>query len=182
VANVRGGVLSAERQGAAANPADMAAAPAGRASFGLPELDALLDGGLVRDTSTLLAGSVGVGKTAMALHFALAGARAGEPTIYLSFRETIAQLLLRADAFALGPELRRAAADGGTLTFLRFAPIELDPDIMADQLLAVLDRTAARRLVIDSILELERASSRRTGRAVWPTTRRRYWKHSGSGA
>ena len=157
VANVRGGVLSAERQGAAANPADMAAAPAGRASFGLPELDALLDGGLVRETSTLLAGSVGVGKTAMALHFALAGARAGEPTIYLSFRETIDQLLLRADAFALGPELRRAAADGGTLTFLRFAPIELDPDMMADQLLAVLDRTAARRLVIDSILELERA-------------------------
>jgi circadian clock protein KaiC len=66
-----------------------------RAVFGLPELDALLNGGLTRETSTLVLGSPGTGKTLLALHFALAGIDAGEPTVYLGFRETRGQLLRR---------------------------------------------------------------------------------------
>jgi len=50
----------------------------GRATFGLPELDAVLGGGLPLHSSTLLAGSTGVGKTLTALLFAAAGARQGE--------------------------------------------------------------------------------------------------------
>ncbi len=51
----------------------------GRAAFGLAELDSLLGGGLTRGTSTLVVGSLGTGKTTLALHFALAGAQAGAP-------------------------------------------------------------------------------------------------------
>ncbi len=129
----------------------------GRASFGLPQLDQLLEGGLVPETSTLLAGSLGTGKTVIGLHFALAGARAGEPVVYLSFRESVEQILRKAQALGRDAELRAAIEPGGGLTFLRFVPVELNGDVMADQVLSLLDRTRARRLVIDSILELERA-------------------------
>ena len=128
-----------------------------RAAFGLPELDALLSGGLTRETSTILQGSPGAGKTLLALHWVLTGIAAGEPTVYLGFRENRRQLLLHADAFGLGIPLRAALAPGGPLTFLRLAPVELDPDVLADALLEALDRSGARRLVIDSIGELERA-------------------------
>lgn len=138
-------------------PAQSSGAGSGRASFGLPELDALLNGGLTRGTSTLLAGSLGTGKTLLALHFALTGVRAGEAAVYVSFRETARQLAEKADTFALGTQLRAALAPGGGLTLLRWDPVDLIPDIIADRLLKALDATGARRLVVDSVLELERA-------------------------
>ena len=128
-----------------------------RAPFALPELDALLGGGLTRETSTLLLGSPGAGKTLLALHWVLADTTAGEPAVYLGFRESRRQLLHAADTFGLGPALRAALAPGGPLTFVRLAPVELDPDVLADATLAALDRAGARRLVIDSVGELERA-------------------------
>lgn len=128
-----------------------------RATFGMPELDMLLGGGLTRHTSTLLAGSLGTGKTLLALHFALAGVSRGEPTLFLGFRETGEQLVQKADAFDMGLQLRKALAPGGGLTLQRWEPIELDPDQVATDLLAAIEQTGVRRLVIDSIAELERA-------------------------
>lgn len=133
-----------------------------RATFDLPELDALLMGGLTRRTSTLLAGSLGVGKTHLAVQFALAGVRAGEPVVFLGFRETAAQLQYRADSVGLGEPWRAALAPSGGLTLLRYDPLELDPDQIADHLLGALDRTGARRLVLDSLMELEAAVRERS--------------------
>ncbi len=137
-----------------------AAEPAaiGRAPFGLPALDALLGGGLTRDSRTLVVGRLGTGKTLLALHFALDGVRAGEPTVFLGFRESPGQLAQKADLFALGEGLRAALAPGGGLTLLRLPPVELDPDVLAARLLAALDRAGARRLVVDSMAEIERAA------------------------
>ena len=129
----------------------------GSAAFGLPRLDALMDGGLTRGTSTLVVGSLGTGKTLLALHFAVAGAASGEPTLLLGFRESHRQLRLKADPFQLGPQLERALAPDGNLTFIRWSPVELVPDIVADQLLNLLDTLGIRRLVVDSASELERA-------------------------
>jgi circadian clock protein KaiC len=142
-----------EEDAPGAAPADAAA----RAPFGLPELDALLGGGLTRATPTLVYGSPGTGKTLLGLHFALAGVRAGEPVVFLGFHETRRELLHKADAFALGSELRRALAPDGGLTLLRQPPVERDADMLADGLLAALDRTGARRLVVDSLAAVERA-------------------------
>ena len=130
------------------------------AAFGVPGLDAALDGGLVRGTLTLVAGSLGTGKTTIVLAFALAGIAAGEPALLLGFRETPAQLRLKARLFGAESALERALAPGGGLEMLYMPPVELDPDIVADQLLAALDRTGARRLIIDSTAELERAVAR----------------------
>jgi circadian clock protein KaiC len=128
-----------------------------RARLDLPELDGLLGGGLTRASPTLVYGSPGTGKTLLGLHFALAGVRAGEPAVFLGFHETRRELEEKADAFTLGPELRRALAPGGGITLLRQPPVERDADVLADELLAALDRTGARRLVVDSLGAVERA-------------------------
>ncbi len=125
--------------------------------FALPSLDALLGGGLTRGTSTLLTGSLGTGKTLLSLHFAVAGVRMGEPVVYLGFRETMPQLLAKADAFALGQEVRAGLSARGALTLIRWEPVEMIPDQVLDHLLLMLDQTQARRLVIDSLAELQRA-------------------------
>jgi len=139
-------------------PVEAGPAPSAvRAAFGLPELDAILGGGLPRETATLVLGGVGTGKTLLGLSFALAGAAADEPTLFLSLRENRRQLLSKADAFGHGAALRTALAPGGNLTLLRRPPVELDVERLADELLAEIDRAGARRLVIDSIAEWERA-------------------------
>jgi len=133
-----------------------------RVGFNLPELDAMLNGGFARGTSTVLAGSLGTGKTLLALHFAIAGICAGEPAIYLSFREREHDLLRMAQPFALSSSLTAAldSANGKALTLVAMPPLQIDPDIVAERLVALLDQTGERRLVIDSIVELARAIER----------------------
>jgi circadian clock protein KaiC len=132
--------------------------PQSRVSFGLPTLDALLNGGLTPGTSTMIMGSLGTGKTLLGLHFALEGTRQNEQTVFLGFRESYHQLLLKTHPFTLGQELRAALAPDGPLTLLRWPPVELNADTLANELLDALDRTNAKRLVVDSITELERAA------------------------
>lgn len=128
-----------------------------RAAFAVPELDALLGGGLSAATATLLVGGPGTGKTLLSLQFLHAGLLAGEPGALLGFHETERELLKKAAPFAFGEGLRRALAPGGGLSLLRQPPVERDADILADLLLTELDRVGARRLVIDGLHELERA-------------------------
>ncbi len=112
--------------------------PHAPAAFDLHELDLLLGGGLTRQTSTLLTGSLGTGKTILALTFALAGVRHKEPVLFLGFRETIEQLKQKMHGFTHEASLQRALAPGGRLTVQRWDPIELDPDQVATELLAAL--------------------------------------------
>jgi circadian clock protein KaiC len=64
----------------------------GQASSGIPGLDDILAGGFERDRVYLLEGSPGTGKTTAALSFLMAGARAGERTLYISLSETDEEL------------------------------------------------------------------------------------------
>ncbi len=127
-----------------------------RTRFDLPELDAMLAGGIPRGTCTLLAGSLGTGKTFLATAYAMAAVRAGEPTVFLGFRESRAQLVQAASPFAFGAEFARALEPGGDLLVLDIPPIKLNPDVLGERLLGELDRSGARRLIIDSLAELER--------------------------
>ena len=66
--------------------------PRDRASTGIPGLDAILMGGLERQQLYLIEGTPGSGKTTLALHFLMEGARLGEKCLYITLSETAREL------------------------------------------------------------------------------------------
>jgi circadian clock protein KaiC len=70
------------------------------AATGIEGLDDVLGGGLTRGRVFLLEGSPGTGKTTVAMQFLLAGAAAGEKTLYITLSETEDEL--RASAASHG--------------------------------------------------------------------------------
>ena len=94
----------------------------------------------VRSLRGTKVGSLGTGKSTLGLRFALTGAMQGEPALFLSFRETPAQLQIKARIFDAEDVLDRALAPSGGLKLLHTLPVEIDPDVVADHVLMALDR------------------------------------------
>jgi circadian clock protein KaiC len=90
----------------------------GPVKTGVAELDRILIGGLARDRLFLIEGTPGTGKTTLALHFLIEGARNGETCLYITLSETASEL--RAMAASHGWSL-----DGVALVEL--VPLEADP-------------------------------------------------------
>ena len=77
---------------------------------GVPELDRVLGGGMVRGAAVLLAGEPGVGKSTLLLEVAAQTARSGLRTLYVTGEESASQVRLRADRTGgVHPELYLAA-------------------------------------------------------------------------
>jgi len=131
-----------------------------RAAFGVPELDALMGGGLPAGSATMLAGSMGIGKTLFSSHFALEGARKGEKALFVSFFEGLGPIVTRAQRIGLDLQ---PAVSSGALRFLYLPPTDVEADVLIDRVLAEIARMRARRLVIDGvgILELSIADADR---------------------
>jgi circadian clock protein KaiC len=128
-----------------------------RVGFGLPELDRLLGGGVYRQTTTIIAGGTGVGKTLLSLYFAESGARAGEPSLFVSLSEPTKVLVQRARRVGLD---LAGQLESGRLT-LDFCPaIEAEADHLAEYLLRRVEQLGARRLVLDGLSLLEDTLSR----------------------
>ncbi len=123
-----------------------------RAEVGIPGFDdALFPGGILRGSSTLLAGDPGVGKTVTALHFILNGALRGEPGVYVTFQEDPNQLATISRNF--GFDLEKIANEG-RFDLLYHSPVEIDIDEMALKIIEAIEKIGAKRLVIDSISDL----------------------------
>lgn len=71
---------------------------------GIPEMDALLGGGLSRGTSTLLMGPAGSGKSAMATQYAVAAAQRGERSAMYVFDEALDTAVERSKGLGIGLE------------------------------------------------------------------------------
>jgi len=133
-------------------PTDPPAWRTERAGFGIPDIDSLLDGGLNVGTSTLAAGTPGLGKTLLALHFLAEGARRNEPGLLAGFTETAVQLRQKAGMFGIDLVAAEAA---GTIELLTVPPHDLDADLVAWLIRERVEQRGVRRLVIDSATELE---------------------------
>jgi circadian clock protein KaiC len=117
-----------------------------RLSSGIPGLDELLGGGLLKRSMTLLSGSAGTGKTIFAIQFLLEGAKDGERGVYITLEEGPEQIL--AGAAALGLPLEQAIEKG----LIEIVYLSAD-HIRAAQFLTVLtdkvSQSKADRLVLD---------------------------------
>jgi circadian clock protein KaiC len=131
-----------------ASPQAVAAVNRVRLGFGVPQLDAMLDGGLFSSSTTMVLGPPGSGKTLLGLHFLAAGARAGEPGLHFGFYETPTRLIDK--AAQVGLAVSSFAADG-LLEILWQSPLEDVLDALAERLLEAVKRRQVRRLVIDGL-------------------------------
>jgi circadian clock protein KaiC len=114
----------------------------------VPELDALLGGGLARGSSTLLLGPAGCGKSSMGAQFAVASARKGERAAIFVFDETLETYAAR--AAGMGLDIRKHIEDG-LIKLQQVDPAELAPGEFAHAVLKSVDKGRARVVVIDSL-------------------------------
>ena len=115
-----------------------------RITTGIPALDLMLDGGLWPGASTMVAGPSGAGKTLMGLHFIFGGAEHGEPGVIATLQENPTQL----DRMLGG--LGWPLADPGVEVMYR-SPVDIYIDEWVHDLLHAVERTGARRVLIDSL-------------------------------
>lgn len=132
--------LAADHQAGAAIDED-----AQRIPTGTPDLDDMLMGGLPQGHSLLVAGPSGAGKTILGTCFLQQGVRLGEKGVSMSFEKGTSRL--RNGALA-------RMVQAGEVTIIESRMIDLTIDELLDELLATIDRTKARRVVIDSLSEL----------------------------
>jgi circadian clock protein KaiC len=127
-----------------------------RLSFGIPELDKMLGGGVPEGDSVLVAGSSGTGKSVLATQFIAEGIRHGEPGIVAVFEERPQAYAERATS--LGLDLETPQKDG-KLEILYLRPLDLSVDETMHSILEAVQKIGAKRLVIDSLAGFEMALS-----------------------
>jgi circadian clock protein KaiC len=115
----------------------------------------MLDGGVWRGTTTLLAGPSGAGKTTIGLQFALEGARQGEPCLYMNFQENPSQLMRTIRNLGVDPHV--AQAQGLDLVYA--SPVELQIDSIIVDMFRRIQQRHVRRLVIDALGDLASAAT-----------------------
>ena len=115
---------------------------------GNPELDKLLGGGLERGTNALLLGAAGVGKSSLAITYAIAAAERGEHAVYFAFDE--GRGTLEARARTLGLQLEKHLTSG-LIRFQQVDPAELSPGEFAANVRRSVEEDGARVVIVDSL-------------------------------
>jgi circadian clock protein KaiC len=127
-----------------------------RVTSGLPGLDAMMGGGIPRDSITLITGPSGSGKTTLGLHF-LSQASAAEPALHFGFFESEQRLRLKARSLGI------ALPDPGdpVLSVHSYRLAENLLDRLAHQLIDHVKAHGIKRLFIDGLGGFERAAVHR---------------------
>jgi circadian clock protein KaiC len=115
---------------------------------GVPEIDALVGGGIERGTVTLITGPTGIGKTTLALTFAKAAAERGERSVVYSFEETVDSVCHRSRAVGIPVQ---EMVDAGDLAVIAAEPLDYTPEQFALAVRHEIEERGARLIVLDSL-------------------------------
>lgn len=116
-----------------------------RMKLGIKGLEKLMPEGMLRNSTLLVTGYAGTGKTMLSLQYLLSGALSGEPGLYVSFEEEIPEL--RSIAEELGFNVKKLE-DSNKLRFVKYDPFQLQ-DIL-EIIESNIKEIDAKRVVIDS--------------------------------
>jgi circadian clock protein KaiC len=115
---------------------------------GVAELDKLLGGGLERGTSVLLVGGAGVGKSSIAVTYAVGAAQRGERVAMFAFDEGLGTLFAR--AAGLGVNLQEYV-DQDLITVRQIDPAEMSPGEFTQLVRDAVEQRNIRVVLIDSL-------------------------------
>jgi circadian clock protein KaiC len=118
-----------------------------RISSGISALDEMLADGYWPGAATLIAGPSGSGKTLMGLHFVMNGARQGQPGVIATLQENPTQLQRVLAGF--GWSLHEPNVE-----VMYRSPVDIYIDEWVYDLMDTVERTGARRVLIDSLADL----------------------------
>ncbi len=137
------------KEGTANEPA--AKAPTGevRVPMGIPGLDDMLGGGLPTGYSLLVVGPSGSGKTILTTEFLAEGARRGETGVIAAFEKSPSQLLGNKKLYSL--------VQAGQVGVIDTRSLDLSIDETLHDLITMINRMQAKRVVIDSLSGFELA-------------------------
>ncbi len=114
---------------------------------GIPGLDKMLKGGIKPNTSIILKGTPGTGKTILALQFIFEGAKQGQPGVFITAEEELDNL--REYAKDLGMNIEEY--EKKKLIYLIKQPIQLKKLISFATPLELISKGKVKRVVIDSL-------------------------------
>jgi circadian clock protein KaiC len=115
---------------------------------GIPEMDALLGGGIERGTSTLIVGAAGTGKSTLSSQFVAHAASQGLRSAFFIFDESVNTLLTRCDG--LNIPLRKYS-ESGLVTVQQVDPAELSPGEFIHSIRKSVEEGNSAIIVIDSL-------------------------------
>lgn len=117
-------------------------------SWGVPQLDALTQGGLERGTVTLLTGPSGVGKTTLGVQFLKENARRGERSAIYTFDERASTLLQRCESVNIPVQ---DMIESGMLKVVAVEALRFSADEFANMVREDVERHGTKTVMIDSI-------------------------------
>jgi len=131
-------------------------------STGIKGLDTLLCGGVYKNSTTLITGASGAGKTIAALHFIMEGVKKGEKSLLIEFEESPDQLYRNAASF--GWDLKKHVKNGLVKLICHYPA-----DLKAEQYLKIIQdmvlTNKTKRVALDSISDFQRLYNERKFRA-----------------
>jgi|SRR5450432_643418 circadian clock protein KaiC len=130
-----------------------------RAATGIPGLDVMLHGGLLRNSALLVEGAPGTGKSTLGIQFVYQGATLyNEPGLILTF-EMLPRQYYR-DAANFGWDLH-ALEEANKLRIIMSSPDASRVDLQAvtGQIESMADQLRARRVLVDSLSHFERLTN-----------------------
>lgn len=116
--------------------------------FGLPELDAVLHGGIERGTTTIISGPSGVGKTTLGLQFMKESASLDRRSVVFTFEERAETLLNRCRNVSIPVD---RMIERGTLAIRQIEALRFGPDEFSALVRDDVERGGAEIVMIDSV-------------------------------
>ena len=128
-----------------------------RLSTGIPGLDEMLHGGFLNQTTNLIEGAPGCGKTTLGMQFIRQGALNGEPGIILTFEQFPEQYYRDAESFGWD---FKALEKKGLLKVIMSSPevSKADLERFNGKIEGLIKKMGAKRILIDSLTHFQRMS------------------------
>lgn len=119
-----------------------------RVPTGVPGFDKLVEGGLVRGSTYLIAGQTGTGKSIFSMQYLLEGLKRGETCVYMSLEQKTDEIIQDMAKFEWGLSLKKYY-DAGKLLIASAEPTSVKD--LQEASLTNISRAKASRFVLDSL-------------------------------